>query len=199
MDLSEHVVVMEGDAEAEFGMTKGLTGTELAEELIRRAADLGFEGDYLAEKYESDEPRGYEPEAAERFYAVLRGVDSLFKEHRETLPGDRGPVQLWPHGFDLSFEWFGTRVETYEDIDYPSQLNLGYFPNDRAYFYSNPWPFERELLLGKPLPSGAEWFTEGWEGTILYYDQLEGDPDAGQKLADYARAVFDLASPTLMA
>jgi hypothetical protein len=49
------------------------------------------------------------------------------------------------------------------------------------------------------LPHGAEWHTDGWEGTILYYDQLAGDPDASTKLAEFAKAVFDIASPTLTA
>ena len=81
--------------------------------------------------------------------------------------------------------------------EYPSQLNLGFYPEGRAYFYSNPWPFEAEKLLERPLPHGAEWHTEGWEGSILYYDQLAGDPDATTKLAEFARAVFEAAAPTL--
>lgn len=198
MDLERHLVVIEGDAEAEYDMTKGLTGTELAEELIDTASGLGLDGDYQTGKHESDEPRAYDPEAAKRFFSVLSGIDRLFKEHRAALPGEPGPVQLWPHGFDLAFEWFGTRVQRYEEIEYPSQLNLGYYPNERAYFYSNPWPFDHGLV-GAPLPSGAEWFTGSWEGTILYYDQLEEDPDAADKLRAYAQAVFEIASPTLMA
>ncbi len=40
---------------------------------------------------------------------------------------------------------------------------------------------------------------EGWEGTMLSYSGLSGDPDAGAKLIEYARSVFELAAPTLLA
>jgi hypothetical protein len=49
------------------------------------------------------------------------------------------------------------------------------------------------------LPEGARWFTESWQGTILPYDELAGDPNAENRLKEYARAVFDIALPTLMA
>ncbi len=29
--------------------------------------------------------------------------------------GSTGPVQLWPHGFDVAVEWFGTRTEKLEE------------------------------------------------------------------------------------
>jgi hypothetical protein len=126
----------------------------------------------------------------------------LFKQHRSTLPGETSPVQLWPHGFDLAFEWFGSRIEIYEGAEYPSQLNLGFSPgdsDDQSYFYSNPWPFEGKILLDKPLPKGASWHTEGWQGTILPYLELVGDSKADQRLLDYAAWVFKLTAPTLSA
>jgi hypothetical protein len=86
---------------------------------------------------------------------------------------------------------------------YPAQLNLGLSPGDSGhpepYFYSNPWPFETDKLLDKPLPAGARWFTEGWEGSILPYAELAGDSNAEARLLEYARAVYEIASPTLLA
>ena len=95
------------------------------------------------------------------------------------------------------------RVETYEEhgeiTEYPAQINLGFYPgSERPYFYSNPWPFD-PALVNKDLPHDAEWITEGFEGSIYHYDELVGDPDAAAKLAEYARAVHDVAAPTLMA
>jgi hypothetical protein len=73
--------------------------------------------------------------------------------------------------------------------------HVGYLP----YFYSNPWPFEKDQLLDKPLPAGAGWFTGGWEGTIFPYVELVGAANAEERLLAYARAVYDAAAPTLMA
>ena len=206
LDLTSHEVVVETSAgqSTAFSLAEGTTGTEMGDRVIATVAKFGLEGDYNREKFENDDARGYDPAAGEAFLQAANNVAEVLEQHRASLPGDTGPVQLWPHGFDLATEWFGTRVERYEEdgevTEHPSQLNLGFYPgSERPYFYSNPWPFEGAKLTSQPLPHGAEWFTEGWEGSILYYDQLQGDPDAATKLAEYARAVFDLASPTLTA
>ncbi|MEE8490134.1 MAG: DUF5996 family protein [Acidimicrobiia bacterium] len=206
LDLKSHAVVVEaGDGRSTaLSMTEGATGTQMGDRVIAAVAELGLEGDYNREKFEDEDPREYDPAAGEAFLQAVNTVNEVFEQHRASLSGDVGPVQLWPHGFDLATEWFGTRVEKYEEegqvTEYPSQLNLGFFPgSERPYFYSNPWPFEGDKLTSEPLPHGAQWHTEGWEGSILYYDQLQGDPDAATKLAEYARAVFDLAAPTLTA
>ena len=162
-------------------------------------------GDYAREKFADDEPRSYDPEAVARFLIALTNADRIFKAHRASLSGEVSPVQLWPHGFDLAFEWYGTRMQSYEEQgtvhESPSQLNLGFYPEDTesAYFYSNPWPFEAESLLDRSLPGGAGWHTEGWQGAMLPYAELADDPEAENRLLDFARAVYQLASPTLMA
>lgn len=206
LDLKSHAVVVEaGDGRSTtLSMAEGATGTQMGDRVIAAVAELGLEGDYNREKFEDEDPREYDPAAAETFLQAVNTVNEVFEQHRASLSGDVGPVQLWPHGFDLATEWVGTKVEKYEEegkvVEYPSQLNLGFFPGtERPYFYSNPWPFEGDKLTNEPLPHGARWHTEGWEGSILYYDQLQGDPDAATKLAEYARAVFELAAPTLTA
>ncbi len=208
MDLRQHKVILfttEG-AFREFSMTKGLTATQFGDRVLAAVAELGLSGKYARGKIESDEPREYDPAAAERFLTALVNADRIFKEHRATLSGKVSPVQLWPHGFDLAFEWYGTRVETYEENgevqEYPVQLNLGFYPGDldhAAYFYSNPWPFEGDILLGKALPAGASWHTEGWQGTMLLYDELVGDTNAEARLREYAWTVLEVSLPTLLA
>jgi hypothetical protein len=183
----------------------GLTASQFGDQVLEAVADLGLSGQYAREKFENDDPRDYNPEAAERFLTALVNADRVFKEHRAKLSGDAGPVQLWPHGFDLAFEWFGTRVVTYEHEgevqEHPSQLNLGFYPGDldnAPYFYSNTWPFDADKLLDQPLPAGASWHTEGWQGTYLPYSELAGTENGEERLADFARAVFELCSPALL-
>lgn len=209
MDMLKHVVSLitsRGEIKT-FSMTDGLSSTAFGDQLLRAVADLGLSGEYAREKFENDEARVYNPTDAEKYFAALVNIDQIFKKHRATLSGEVGPVQLWPHGFDLSFEWFGSRVVEYEEdgelTSYPSQLNLGFSPGEashpKPYFYSNPWPFEREFLLDQALPKGARWFTGSWQGSLLPYEELVGDDQAAERLLAYARRVVEVCAPTLSA
>lgn len=205
MDLRSHEIVVEASdgPEARFSMTEGATGTEMADALIATLAGMDLNDGYTREKFENDEPRAYDPDHALRYFEAVTIADRLFERRRASIDGETSPVQIWPHNFDMSFEWFGTRKETYEEggevRELPSQINLGFYPAGRAYFYSNPWPFDPEKLTGHSLPHGAQWHREGWDGSILYYDQIAGDPDGQSKVTDFAARVFDLASPLLTA
>jgi len=187
----------------ELSHLDGLSGTNFGNQLLDAVSELGLTGKYARARFENDEPRSYDPAAAERFLDVLVEVNRVFSEHRATLPGDTSPVNFWTHGFDLALEWYGTRVYGNEgegeNQKYPGQINFGFFPRDEPYFYSNPWPFEAEILLDKPLPGGVNWHTEGWLGTIMPYDELVGDDDAEARLLDYFQSVFNLCSPMFLA
>jgi hypothetical protein len=205
MDLRHHSLKVQtaaGGTQA-INLQDGLTGTEMGEWVIATVAKHGLEGDYARAKFENDEPRDYSPTEAERFLTAVTHVHRIFSEHRNSLTGDMGPIQLWPHNFDLSMEWFGTRTVTHEEHgetqEYPSQLNLGFYPGQPIYFYSNPFPFESDNLLNKELPAGAKWHTEGWQGTMLPYAELVGDDHAEARLRHFARRVYEFALPTLMA
>lgn len=208
INLLQHKVVLfssRGDVR-EFSMPEGLSASAFGDQALAAVADLGLQAEYAREKFENDEPREYDPAMAENYLTALVNVDYIFKKHRAGLGGEVGPVQLWPHHFDLAFEWLGTRTVAYEEggttRQYPAQINLGFSPGDAGhpepYFYSNPWPFEADRLLDKALPSGARWFTDSWQGSILEYKTMVGDSQAEDKLLAYARAVYDLASPTLL-
>lgn len=203
MDLTEHEVRVDAGDGAVTGhsMLGGSTATQLADALIADATALGLGDDYERDKFENDEVPIYDPEVATAFLETLTAVHALMEDHRRSLTGDVGPIHLWPHGFDVSFEWFGSRVETYEEngqvTEYPAQLNFGWDPNGDGYFYSNPWPFEGEELLSKELPAPASWHTEGWEGSMLPYVDVAGRADGAEVVRAYARRVFELALPTL--
>jgi hypothetical protein len=203
MDLVNHEAVLEtstGQRRA-LSMAEGLTGTEFGTRLIAMVDEFGFTGEYVAEKFESDDARTYVASDAEAFLAAMVSANHNMEIHRSALSGPVGPLQIWPHGFDLAFEWYGSKMATHEEggdvSEIPAQLNLGFYPAGRPYFYSNPWPFDAAVLTAIALPAPAQWNTEGWEGSILYYDDLLATPDPAQRLLGYAKAVFDAAAPTL--
>ncbi|MGB5814645.1 MAG: hypothetical protein WBI27_05535 [Thermoanaerobaculia bacterium] len=54
-------------------------------------------------------------------------------------------------------------------------------------------------MVDKPLPGGARWHQEGWQGTMLPYADVVGDPEAEERLLSYLGQVYKVASPTLLA
>lgn len=204
LDLDRHEIVLSTSDrdERRFDMTAGLTANEMGDQVLGAVAELGLTGDYDRQRFDNDEPRTYDPAAVESFLAALVRADAILKRHRETLVGEVGPVQLWPHGFDLSFEWIGTRVESHEAEgkvqEMPAQINFGFYPGEPAYFYANPWPFEADKLVDQPLPDGSRWHQEGWQGTMLPYTDVVGDPAAEERLLSYFGEVYRVASPTLL-
>lgn len=204
MDLRSHEIVIESSSgeRRSFPMDQGLTATEMGDALIGAAAEMGLTGDYNRTKFENDEARDYDGEHAGGLFEVLVTVEAAIAEHRNRIGGEVGPIQLWPHGFDLAFEWFGSKMVPHEEdgevTELPAQINLGFYPAGDAYFYSNPWPFDGDALLTLELSDGARWNTEGWEGSMFVYADLAGRPDGVERFLEYAGAVFNAATPTLL-
>jgi len=197
MDLRSHEVIVRGSegGEDRLDMRAGATGTEMGNQILAAVANYGLEDGFDLAKFENDDPRPYDPAAASAYFDAFTSSNTIFERHRAAIGDRAGPVQVWPHGFDLAFEWYGTGTEHFEGEDLPTQLNLGFFPSGDPYFYSTPWPFDPSLAEA-PLPHGAAWNTD-WNGAALPYAAVVGDPDGGAKVADFAKAVFDAASPTL--
>lgn len=164
MDLVNDLVAIEASdgSSIDVPMTDGLTGSEFADNLIAAVAGYGLEGEYLRDKFEDDTPREYDSQAATKIMDLFVNANTVFERQRATLGDSVGPIQLWPHGFDLAFEWYGSRIEEHEEDGevraYPAQLNFGLYPAGRAYFYSNPWPFAGtscSALNSRTAPSGT--------------------------------------------
>lgn len=200
MDLSSHdiVVAASGGFEARVDMQSGATATEMGERLTAVVAEHGLEEPPDRDRFASDDPLEYDRTAAAAYRDAIVAVHTLFEQRRAGMGLRVSPIQLWPHGFDLAFDWFGTKTSQHRGEDTDAQLNLGFYPGGDPYFYSNPWPFD-ERLLEDPLPHGAVWHTEGWTGSRLPYAAVQGDPEGAIKLAEYASAVYEAALPSLQA
>jgi len=201
LELTEHVAVLHAGQATQTSARLGeVTPTELGDWLLKGLTEIGFEAEPPVEKWQNDQPQPYAPDEADRYLGSLTAVAEVFSLIRENLPGKVSPVQLWPHHFDLSFEWFGERTIVHEEHaetrEAPSQIGFGFSTGDEghpgAYFYANPWPFD-EALLRHELPGAARWNTEGWQGSLLPYDAVATQTG----LATYLQRVFELASPDL--
>ena len=207
LNLRSHAleVLLDAEVQDQFPLTNGQSATEIGLQLQARFAALGVVIELPEDKYANNDARSYDREFAERYLSAVGQTAGMMGVLRERLPGDRSPVQLWPHHFDLAFEWFGSKTVKVEkegqESELSAQLNFGFAPGDSSfpdpYFYSNPWPFDEELTT-QSLPHGARWFRDGFEGTLLPYSDLVGDDQAVDKLMSYYRRVFELAKPTLM-
>lgn len=205
MDLRNALIIFEtsGGESRSFPMNAGLTATEMGNALIAAASEFHLPDAHDTSRFENDDPRPYGEDHARGFFDAFVAAQTALTMQRNRLRGAVGPIQLWPHGFDLAFEWFGTRMipaaEGEDPSDHPGQINLGFYPAGDAYFYSNPWPFEAGVLLAEDLPGGADWHTEGWVGSILPYREVVGIANGVDRFLAYAMAVFDAAAPTLRA
>ena len=200
-----HKIIVESSRSfsKEINLLGRKNASEIVEELASVLLDIGLSTDI--DPTQMPDILDCDLEKAATFFHTLVEVDRLFKQHFPPLPEPVSPVQLWPHGFDLSCEWYGGRLETWEEAGkinkIPTQLNLGFYPgaNDAdSYFYSNPWPFDEKQLLDKSLPTEARWHTEGWKGAILPYTELLHQKNAGACVLEFAKAVFEIAKPTLV-
>lgn len=204
LDLVEHAarIAARGGEERSISLSDGLSTSQFGGRLLAKLEGLGVQAQVDRERFADDAPRTYDQNHAEAYRQALVSVNQLLVEHRQELSGETGPVQLWPHNFDLALEWFGSKTVSREEQgvrkDLPSQINFGFAPGDSShpdpYFYSNPWPFA-EQLTEEPLPHGARWHTASWKGSLLPYQSLVGQ--SADKLRDYFRAVYQLASPLL--
>ncbi len=149
-------------------------------------------------------PATLDATAARRYCQALVSIDQVLKQFKAELPGETGPVQLWPHHFDVAMLWFSGRkipgVDPANEEYADEQMNFGFSSGDEGisnpYFYATayPWP---EAIVATPLPSGAVWHTQGWKGALLMYDSLVGSDKPAEKLLAYLRATYQAGS-TLM-
>jgi hypothetical protein len=196
MDFTAHEVVVEAtDGSAErIPMDTGLSTSKMGDAILDAARSFGVLGDVDRSRFESEEDTAYDREHAATLWKAFVNVAAVLEAHRRALPGEVGPVQVWPHGFDIAFEWFGTKQVESDEGTTLAQINFGFYPAGDAYCYANPWPFDSDLTE-RELPTGARWHTEGWKGTELPYQALAEDD--GSRLREYYEAVFELAAPTL--
>jgi hypothetical protein len=180
------------------------TASALADSISTELDGLGIEFELDPERVDNEQPRSYDPDFASRYLAALEAVHDAQEQAKSRMKGETGPIQLWPHHFDQSFEWFSPRKITVEregeQEEAQPQINFGFAPGDETfpdpYFYSNPWPFD-PTVESRPLASGARWTEDGFQGSMLPYQDLTDNPDPVAALVSYYISVYQAAEPML--
>ena len=134
----------------------------------------------------------------------MKEINRITNKFRSELSGERSPVQLWPHHFDLSMSWFSSRLVPGKDPDdaelSKEQMMFGFSTGDNtipdAYFYITAYPVP-EGLKYLQISEDARWNTDGFQGDVMMYESFKGASNPEEKLLNYFRT-FQNAGAELM-
>lgn len=155
-------------------------------ELSKSKVDISIDTNRLR-----DEELFYSPEISKAVFNAFSLVDMVFKEFRSNLAEECSPVQIWPHHFDIAFNWFSGRKITGEDPNdleaSSEQIGYGFISGDSSipepYFYVLPYP-EVDLKDTEFLHNGFH-YTESWNGVLLKYKSLLKAKNSKQNLLEF--------------
>lgn len=141
-------------------------------------------------------PGVYDAAAISAYWQAIRQIHEVFQQFKMGLAGETGPVQLWPHHFDLAMLWFSGRqvpgVDPHNREYADEQMNFGFSTGDESipdgYFYITAYPLP-EGFVGSMLSEGAYWHTAGFTGAMMPYAELVGVDNPQQKLRNFLHIV----------
>jgi len=174
-----------------------LTGQSLSalcDETCSLLADIGVTPSVDKSKFMDGKQGKYDPEYVMKYWKSLKEINKLMNKFRDELGGERSPVQLWPHHFDMSLSWFSGRLVQGKDPNdaesSKEQMMFGFSTGDDgipdAYFYITAYPIPK----GFPnfdMPDGARWNTNGFQGGVMMYDAFASSNNPQEKLLNYFR------------
>lgn len=173
-----------------------LSQRDTAGRLRDELRNAGVDAPDLSATTWQDAAHEYAREASRSYWDALTQIDSVFRRFKGSLREESGPVQIFPHHFDLSLNWFSGRLVPGKDPDdeesADEQINFGFVTGDasisEAYIYATAYP-QPDGIIEVSLPDGAYWHTEGFTGAILPYRELVGDDDASGRLLEFLQTV----------
>jgi hypothetical protein len=179
----------------------GQSAQEFCNTTLAALAKLGITVEIDRSLFADETPGVVDVVAAKNCCQALVNIDRVFKQFKAELPGETGPVQFWPHHFDLALLWFSGRkvpgVDPANEEWADEQMNFGFSTGDEGipepYFYitAYPWPAN---ITDAALPAGAVWHTQSWKGALLKYESLVGADQPEEKLLAYLWAAYRAGS-----
>ena len=174
----------------------GFSQQSLAQALFDALRTLNIEPPGLPATQWQDAVHYFDRDASTRYWNAMAQIDGVFRPFKGEFREERSPVQLFPHHFDLSLNWFSGRlvpgVDPNDEESADEQMNFGFVTGDsgipEAYIYATAYP-EPQGLVDVPLTEGAYWHTEGFTGAILPYSELADEEEASERLLQFLRTV----------
>jgi len=147
-------------------------------------------------KITANTPLKVNESTAADYAIVLNRIGSVLAEFRESLPGEKSPLLVWPHGFDASFLWFAT----HDASEQAPHLSFGFSPGsegfDRPYLYFYAYPIP-EGMLSISLPAPARWYEGSWTGMVIDYDSISGEERPEEVILVALESVYQAVAPKL--
>ena len=196
IDLENHqIVISAGEMTRVFDLTQGPSPREVGEAVATIASEHGSTIEVDVSRYEDDSRQEYVASHASAFLSVATAVTDAFGSINAGISGEIAGPHLWPHGFDIATEWYSDQSVDYEGTPTSAQIAIGWYPAGDAYFYANPWPFEK-AWAEIDLPGNASWNTEGWYGALLNVSEIP-EGSGTESVVALGEAVHSLARETL--
>jgi len=174
-----------------------LTGQSLSalcDETCSLLTDIGVTPSVDKSKFMDGKLGKYDPDYVTKYWMALKEINKLMNKFRDELGGERSPVQLWPHHFDMSLSWFSGRLVPEKDPNdaesSKEQMMFGFSTGDDgipdSYFYITAYPIP-EGFPNFDMPEGARWNTNGFQGGVMMYDTFANSNNPQEKLLNYFR------------
>jgi hypothetical protein len=152
----------------------------------------------------------YDPEAAHRFWQVLRQADRVFAKFRTGFLGKSSPVHFFWGSFDLAVTRFSGRraprhpggvpnlPDTVAQEAYSHEVSsAGFWPGggaiDYPAFYSYAYPAPEGFATARVRPDAA-FFSEALGEFILPYDAVRTAADPDSMLLDFLQSTYEAAA-----
>jgi hypothetical protein len=157
---------------------------------------MGHSNALKRDKITGDTVFDVDADTAADYARVLFLLHEILQSFRESLPGEKSRLVVWPHGFDMSFLWFASELTS----EQAPHMAFGFSPYsaglERPYLYTYPYPVP-DGLTDLVLPDQTSWHKDGWTGTITPYDALIDEPDPVAAIEALLRHLFTQVSPLL--
>jgi len=205
LDLINHHLIIESNfREAKRIKLTGQSLCALCEETCSLLTDIGVVLPLDKEKFSDGKSGKYDENAATDYWTALKEIHRITNKFCSELSGERSPIQLWSHHFDLSMSWFSGRLVPGKDPDdaesSKEQMMFGFSTGDDtitdAYFYITAYPLP-EGLSNLKTPKDSRWNSKGFQGEIMMYDSFANSENPEEKLLNYFRT-FQNAGAELM-